>query len=164
MDIFDYAMKMETDGRDFYLQQVEKATVPQLKKIWQQMADDELKHYHIFKALRDGKAATFNEDANTPIFTAVKNVFEELKAEGTEFSFAPDVEKAWTEAREVEKKAEAFYREKAGEVDSDEQKHILNRIADEEHKHYVSLDNVIQFLQRPQTWLEDAEWNHIEEY
>jgi len=164
MDIFDYAMKMETDGRDFYLQQVEKAAVPQLKKIWQQMADDELKHYHIFKALRDGEAAVFNEDTHTPIFAAVKNVFEELKAEGTEFSFSGDVEKAWTEAREVEKKAEIFYREKAGEVDSDEQKHILNRIADEEHKHYVSLDQVIQFLQRPQTWLEDAEWNHIEDY
>jgi rubrerythrin len=164
MDIFDYAMKMEEDGRAFYLEQVEKTTVPQLKKIWQQLADDELKHYNLFKALRDGEKAQYDDRTQTTILKSVKNVFEELKASGQDFSFTPDVEKAWMEAREVEKKSEDFYREKVPEVDSEAKKNALTRIADEEHRHYVTLDNVIQFLQRPQNWLEDAEWNHLEDY
>ncbi len=164
MDIFDYAMKMEEDGRNFYLEQVEKTTVPQLKKIWQQLADDELKHYNLFKALRDGEKAEYDDKTQTTILKSVKNVFEELKASGQDFAFTADVEKAWIEAREVEKKSEDFYREKVPEVDSDAKKNALTRIADEEHRHYVTLDNVIQFLQRPQNWLEDAEWNHLEDY
>lgn len=162
-DIFEYAMKMETDGREFYLEQANKAERPQFKKIWQQLADDEAKHYKIFKALRDNQTPQ-DADTETTILASVKNIFEELKASGEQFSFEGDVEKAWAEAREVEQKSEEFYREKAGEVDTEEKARILNRIADEEHRHYVTLDNVIQFLRRPQHWLEDAEWNHLEEY
>ena len=70
----------------------------------------------------------------------------------------------WEEAREVEKKAEEFYREKGDEVGDEKQKRILNRIADEEHRHWITMENVIQFLDRPQQWLEDAEWSNLEDY
>ena len=161
-DIFAYAMKMETDGREFYLDQAKKSDQEQFEKIWKQLADDELKHYNIFKALRDGEAASW--DTETTILASTKNIFEEMKSSGKEFTFAEDVEKAWLEAREVERKSEEFYREKAKQVDTENKREILNRIADEEHKHFVTLDNVIQFLRRPKQWLEDAEWNHMEDY
>ncbi len=163
-DIFAYAMKMETDGRDFYLKQAEKASQEQFKKIWLQLAEDELKHYNIFKALRDGESAEYNKETETTILTDVKNIFEEMKDSGEEFHFEGDIEKAWTEAREVERKSEDFYREKANDVDTKNKAEILNRIADEEHKHFVTLDNVIQFLTRPKQWLEDAEWNNMKDY
>ncbi len=163
-DIFEYAMKMETDGRTFYLDQAQKAEQRQFKEIWEQLADDELKHYNLFKAIRDGHKATYDEGTHTTILAATMNVFEELKASGKDFTFAQDVAKAWKEAREVERKSEDFYRAKAKEVDSEAKRTILNRIADEEHKHFVTLDHVIQFLDRPKQWLEDAEWHHLEEY
>src|SRR3972149_1076231 len=34
----------------------------------------------------------------------------------------------------------------------------------EENKHYFILENIINFVSRPQTWLENAEWHHLEEY
>ena len=163
-DIFEYAMKMETDGRTFYLDQAQKADQKQFREIWQQLADDELKHYNLFKAIRDGHRAEYDEHTHTTILDSVKNVFEDLKSSGANFSFAKDVAKAWMEAREVERKSEEFYRAKAKEVDTETKRQILNRIADEEHKHFVTLDNVIQFLERPKQWLEDAEWHHLEEY
>lgn len=49
-------------------------------------------------------------------------------------------------------------------MDDDNQKNILNKIADEEHKHWVTLESVLQFLKRPEQWLEDAEWNNLEAY
>ncbi|HQL23693.1 MAG TPA: ferritin family protein [candidate division Zixibacteria bacterium] len=163
-DIFEYAMKMETDGRDFYLRQAAKADQKQFKQIWEQLADDELKHFHIFKALRDGQAAEYKEGSATPILATARNVFEDLKAAGRDFTFAGDVEKAWVEAREVERRSEEFYRDKATQVETEGKRTILNRIADEEHKHFVTLDNVIHFLRRPKEWLEDAEWRHSDEY
>lgn len=164
MNIFEFAMKMEEDGRAFYLENAEKIDNPALKRILTQLADDELKHYNIFKAMRDGQKAEYKEAEKTQILSTVKNVFEQLKTENKELAFAPEAKSIWEEAQEVEKKSEDFYREKAGEVGDDNQANILNRIADEEHRHWVTMQNVIQFLDRPQHWLEDAEWSHLEDY
>jgi rubrerythrin len=164
MNVFEYAMKMETDGRNFYLEHAEKVDTPHLKKILLQLADDELKHYNIFKAMAEGKSAQYKDSEKTTILATVKNVFEELKGQKQDFSFPAEAKSIWEEAQEVEKKSEDFYREKAGEVDDDNQKKILNKIADEEHRHWVTMQNVIQFLDRPNHWLEDAEWSNLEPY
>ena len=160
MNIFEFAMKMEEDGRKFYLEHAATAPSPELKKILEELAEDERKHYEIFKALSEGLPAEYEEAKKTKILQSVKNVFESLRAEKKEYTFAAEAQKIWEQAREVEEKAEKFYREKANEVDDDKQKNILNRIADEEHKHWMTIDNVIKFLDRPQHWLEDAEWGH----
>ena len=164
MNIFEFAMKMEEDGRAFYLESADKADHPALKRVLIELAEDELKHYNIFKALRDGQTAEYKEAEKTTILSTVKNVFESLKAEKKEFSFRAEAKNVWAEAREIEKKSEDFYREKAEQTEDDSQKHILNRIADEEHKHWVTIENVIRFLDRPHQWLEDAEWPVIEDY
>jgi rubrerythrin len=164
MNVFEYAMKMETDGRNFYLEHAEKVNIPQLKKVLLQLADDELKHFNIFKAMAEGHNASYKEGEKTTILATVKNVFEEMKQEGKEFDFAEEAKQIWQEAFDVEKKAEAFYREKANELEDEGQKLILNRIADEEHRHWITMQNVIQFLDRPNHWLEDAEWGNLEDY
>ena len=164
MNVFEYAMKMETDGRNFYLEHAEKVDTPALKQILKQLADDELKHYNIFKAMAAGHNAEYKEGEKTTILGTVKNVFENLRSEGKEFSFAEEAKQIWQEAQEVEKKSEEFYREKAKELDDEKQKVVLNRIADEEHQHWITMQNVIQFLDRPKHWLEDAEWSNLEPY
>ena len=162
MSIFEVAMKMEEDGRNFYLENAKKAEDQALKRILTELADDELKHYNIFKAMRDSQSAEYKEAEKTTILASVKNVFEAYKAEGKEFSFGADTRTVWEEAREVEKKAEEFYRQKADELDDANQKSILHKIADEEHRHWVTMENVIQFLDRPSQWLEDAEWSNLD--
>jgi len=164
MNVFEYAMKMETDGRKFYLEHAEKVTAPELKKILLELADDELKHYNLFKALHDGKAAEYKVAEKTTILTTVKNVFEAMKSANKDYRFPSDAGKIWEQALEVEKKSEVFYRQKANEVTPANEKIILNSIADEEHRHWVTLNNVIQFLGRPKNYLADAEWSNLEEY
>ena len=164
MNVFEFAMRMEEDGRAFYLENADKAGHPALKRVLVELAEDELKHYNIFKAMRDGHKAEYKEAEKTTILSTVKNVFESLKAQKKEFSFRTDARNIWTEAQEIERKSEDFYRQRAEEMENDSQKHILNRIADEEHKHWVTMQNVIQFLDRPRQWLEDAEWGVLEDY
>jgi len=164
MNVYEFAMQMELDGKTFYEKHAAKMDQPQLKKIMLQLADDEQKHYDLFKAMRDGKKAEYKEGEKTTILASVKNVFQELQSQNKDFEFPQDAKDCWVEAREVEKKSEEFYREKAEELDDDNQKAIFNRIADEEHKHWVTMENVIQFIDRPSNWLEDAEWNHLEDY
>lgn len=164
MNVFEFAMQMETDGKAYYEENAARVDDPGLKKILMELAEDEQKHYNLFKALRDGTDASYEAAGETKILTSVKNVFQTMKDKKKSFAFADEAKGIWAEAQLVEKKSEEFYREKAKEIDDDNQKNILNKIADEEHKHWVTLENVIQFLKRPQQWLEDAEWNHIEDY
>ena len=163
MDVFETAMKMEQDGRQYYLDNAAKTDDPTFKRVLMELAGDELKHYNIFKAMRDHQPAEYKSDETTTIFATVKNVFETLKAEGKDFSAATNALHVWETAREVEKKAEAFYREKAAGLTDEKQKAILEAIADEEHRHWVSLEQVMQFLDHPRQWLEDAEWSKLED-
>jgi len=163
MNPFEHAMKMEQDGRAFYLEHAEKTDDPALKRVLKELADDELKHYNLFKAMRDREKAEYREAEKTTIVRTVKNVFEQLRTQNQNFAFPDEAKNVWEQAREVEKKSEAFYREKANEMADADQKRIWNRIADEEHRHWNTIENVIQFLARPKQWLEDAEWNSLEE-
>lgn len=164
MNIFEFAMKMEEDGRAYYLEHAEKAENPALKRVLNEMADDELKHYKIIEALRNQETAEYLDNNKTTIIDTVKNIFEVLKEENKEYTTQSDFRKIWEVALETEKKAESFYREKADEVDDENNKRILKKIADEEHNHWVAIENVIQFLDKPNRWLENAEWNNLETY
>jgi len=163
MDVFEHAMKMEQDGRDFYLEHAGKTTEPALKRILEELAADELKHYNLFKAMRDRQKAEYKEAEKTTIIATAKNVFEEMRGQSRNFSFPGNVRQLWEIACDVEKKSEAFYRDKAREMSDENQKRIWNRIADEEHRHWHTIEQVIQFLDRPRQWLADAEWNLLEE-
>lgn len=163
MNAFEHAMKMEQDGRAFYLEHAGKTDNPALRRVLEELADDELKHYNIFKAMHDHVKAEYRESEKTTIVRTVKNVFEEMRSQNRNYTFAADARHIWDTAREVEKKSESFYREKAREMTDNDQKKIWNRIADEEHRHWYTIEQVIQFLDRPKQWLADAEWNSLEE-
>jgi rubrerythrin len=70
----------------------------------------------------------------------------------------------YEKARETERKSEPFYAEKAKDVEHAAQEEILLELAKQEHQQYVLLDNLIEFLSRPKSWLENAEWRQMEEY
>jgi rubrerythrin len=44
------------------------------------------------------------------------------------------------------------------------QKKIFLKIAEEEKRHYLVLENIIKFINKPDIWLEDPEWYHLEDY
>jgi rubrerythrin len=165
-DVFDFAMQMEEDGRDYYEEMAAKTKIPALKKILTGLADDEKRHYQIFKNLKEEHSDKVSElsEKSTTIMSDAKNVFEGLSGQVVEVDSASDAIELWKHAQDIEKKSEDFYREKAGVVPDKTAKDLLNKIADEEHKHWALIESVMQFLHRPDRWLEDAEWNHLEEY
>ena len=53
MDIFDFAMQMEEDGKYFYIELAEKVADKGMKSIFEMLANDELKHYHNIKEMKE---------------------------------------------------------------------------------------------------------------
>ena len=160
MDIFDYAMQMEKDGEELYRDLAQKSGDTGIQHIFNMLADDEVKHYRIFEDMKEEKE---HEITDTKILTDAKNIFSQLKEEGKFDYELPQLE-LYKKAQDLEKKTEDFYREKAEEAEKEYQKEMFLKIAEEEKKHYFLLDNIIEFVSRPQTWLENAEFYHLEEY
>jgi rubrerythrin len=163
MNVFEFAMKMEKDGQTYYEEHAAKETSPALKKIWQQLAKDEAKHYEIFRRMKDGEigAAAKISTLGTQILDTAKTIFEELAAKKQEFKFSRDVFEAWEKAQDVEIETEEFYRQKQQDEKDPQVKKAFGLLADEENKHVNLIEHVLDFLHEPKSWLEDAEWSNI---
>jgi rubrerythrin len=100
--------------------------------------------------------------ADTEILTKVKNIFIKMKEE-KEFNVDVSQVELYKNALEIEKKNQNFYIEKADEEKDQSRKEIFLKIADEEKRHCVLLENIVGFVSQPDNWLEDSEWYHLDE-
>jgi rubrerythrin len=161
MDIFDYAMKMEKDGEQYYRRVAEKVNNKGIRTILSMLADEEVKHYNALARMQAQQPA---EMAETVILADAKNVFEQMNESGEKLDVDATQTELYKEAQRIEEKSRVFYMEKAEEVSGKEQKELFLRLAEEEKKHYLLLENIIEFVSRPEDWLENAEFYHLEEY
>jgi len=160
MDIYEYAMQMEKDGENFYREIADKTNDEGMKSIMNMLADEEVKHYRTIQKMKNNEYLM----SDTTILNDVKNIFSRMGEEDRTFETQEDQISLYKEAQDIEKKSELFYEEKADESDNEDQEKLLKRLAEEERKHYFLLDNIIKFVSRPEYWLENAEWNHLEQY
>ncbi|MDY0058650.1 MAG: ferritin family protein [Myxococcota bacterium] len=162
MDVFEFCMGMERDGEQYYRKLAGEAADPGLQRIFTLLADDEVKHFQIFQALAASGAP---EMATTTVLTHAKNVFQEMRDAGTtSLAYGEPHAAAYREAQQVEARSRDFYREQAAAVPAGPARELLLRIADEEQRHHELLGHLLQFVQRPSTWIENAEFRQIEEY
>ena len=159
-NIFEYAMQMEKDGEDYYRQLAQKAGNNGMKTILTMLADEEVKHYNALEKIKTRKT----QITESEILTDAKNVFVQIKESGDSFDFDIKQTELYKKAQDIEKKSRDFYKGKANEVTEEYQKELFLKLAIEEQKHYVLLDNIIDFVSRPEQWLEDAEFFHLEDY
>jgi len=159
-NIFEYAMQMEKDGEDYYRRLAQKTGNNGLRTILTMLADEEVKHYDAIEKIKTQNT----QIAESEILTDAKNVFVQIKESGESFDFDINEADLYKKARDIEKKSRDFYTEKASVVTEKYQKELFLKLTIEEQKHYVLLDNIIEFVSRPEQWLENAEFFHLEDY
>lgn len=162
MNVFEFAMQMEKDGEKFYREIAASTRDEGLKKIFNTLADEEVVHYNIFKSLHEKTAAKAVE---SNVLEKAKNIFTEMKAKGG-LQVGADTSQidAYKKAMQAEEEAYTFYEKKAAEVTDDAEKNILLTFAREERRHYRLLENVVEFVSRPDEWLENAEFARMDQY
>jgi rubrerythrin len=69
----------------------------------------------------------------------------------------------WKLAKDMEKQAVRYYSGMMKKADAF-QKAALSVIIDEEQKPVVLMEALIGFARTPQAWLENAEFNYLDEY
>ena len=160
MDIFEFAMQMERDGEKFYREMAETCGDKGLATILTMMADAEVKHYQVLKEMKGDMDTSLTDSL---LLDNVKNVFAEMR-EQKDFNLNLSQVELYEKARGIEKKNEEFYLEKAGEVKSIPHQKILKKIAEEEREHYNLLGHLIEFVKKPDKWVENAEWHNLESF
>jgi rubrerythrin len=159
MNIYEFAMQMEREGEEFYRGLAAKSSSPGITRILTMLADDEVKHYDIVKKMAENANPEMTE---TTVLADAKNVFAQIQ--DTEVSLGGAQVDLYRQAQEIERRSQEFYKDKASQVTDPSSQALLLKIADEEERHYFLLDHIIEFMDRPRTWLENAEFNHLDEY
>jgi rubrerythrin len=162
MNIFEYAMQMEKDGEKYYREIAAKCHAPGFERILNWMAEDEVKHYNILSKLNE--RVKHPELLETDILNNTKNVFQQMRDENETPQCPPTEMELYRKALEIELKSQQFYLDEAGKTENHPQKEVLLHIAKEEGKHVRILQNLVDFVASPETWLEDAEWYHLDAY
>lgn len=144
------AIKMETDAITFYEEAANKTQHPFGKEMFRGFVKDEKRHLamlqDIFKGL-DIKA-----DFARPR-DAIKTVFTELKSQMMQRVKALEDEiEAVRIALEFEKEGFDYYRKAAAAAASPKEKHLFERLVEEENEHYEILLETKNFLENTGQW------------
>jgi len=151
MKILEYATKMEIDGEKFYKQQAANNKDSKLASVFMSLANDEKKHAEIIKEKLGNVELTLDEKT----LNGGKNVF--TNAEGL------DYEKGFTEqsdiyeiALEMEAKSIDLYKNLL--KNNPESTEIFDFLIAQEEKHYKLIEEMVVLVNRPNEWVESAEF------
>ena len=161
MNIFDFAKEKEKYAEEFYRDRAAKSPNKGLAEVFLLLANEEEKHYELIEKMQDDAPVELGE---TSVLADAVTIFEKIREGAKKFTFDKSELELYSEAQKIELSARKFYEEKADEVETPAQRETFHKLAEEENKHYFLLDNIIEFVSRPQQWLENAEFYHLEDY
>jgi rubrerythrin len=161
MNIFEFAKEKEKFSEHYYHELAEKTTHKGLKHICSMLAEEEAKHLKIVQEMQNKNAEI---PAESHVLKNAKKVFESMRQSAEKFDFKITELEMFQKARDIEQESKEFYLEKAEEVEDERQKEIFYKLAGEEEKHYFVIDNICEFLDRPNWFLENAEMYRFDDY
>lgn len=161
MNVFDFAMEMELDGKAHYEKLAVVTSNVGLKNIFVMLAADEQKHYEAIQAMKTGG---YGAMASSTVLDEARNVFQELINERTlPGSLHKDLD-GYRYAMHVEADSVKLYEDMAKKENSVECVQLLLKIANEEIKHYNIMENLYDFVLAPQNFLEWGEFSNLKEF
>ena len=169
MNVFEYALKMERDGEWYYREQALKTQYEELKVVLEGMADDELRHYQIIQALQNRK--TEYVPGPEEVKSKIQNEFEQAynkpfisKDQDSIAKFRAEQVDVYRAALLKEEESVQLYKKLQETAEQEAETIVLERLMQEEQKHVVVLENIIQMFNQVNDWVEAAEFNHQKPY
>ena len=161
MDIFKFAMEKEKYAEFYYRDLAERTGNLGLKQILTMLAKEEAKHYQVVEQMKEKTPAQVTE---TPVLANAAKIFEKMRDATEKFDFGLSETDLYRKACTIEKESRKYYLEKAEEVTDAAQKDIFKRLAEEENKHLLLVERIGDFVAKPETFLENAEMYHFDDY
>jgi len=160
MNVFDFAMKMELQGKACYENLAASTQVLGLKNIFTGLAADEQKHYEVFRGLKEGKSFAM---ADSQMLEQAKSVFRELVGDKERMGDLREDLDGYRLGLKIEADSVKLYEDMAKKEQNQETLQLYLRIANEEKKHFNIMENICDFVMKPRYFLEWREFSNLHE-
>lgn len=161
MSSLDFAIRMELEGRQYYLEQAKLNQNNELETIFLILADAEQQHANLLLQRQREEEVVVKEGSIAP---ELNSFFRGLS------DFKPDVPRALKQldvyryAVEQEKKSLELYQGMLEQAEDPKDKELFAFLIKEEKGHLYLFEDLVILLTRPEEWVESAEFGIREEY
>lgn len=168
LKILEAAIKLEEDGRNFYLKASKQAKNLLAKRLLSSLADEELKHIERISEIHEGLRSKrswsdFERSVSKQAKASMKLIFKPLsKSERKHLKTDPSNLEAIKLAMKKEKLSFNFYNERAKATGVAIAKIFYNRLKAEEEHHYDLLEEAYSFLSDTAGWFVKEEGRVME--
>ncbi|GFO61080.1 hypothetical protein GMST_34050 [Geomonas silvestris] len=160
MNLFDYAIKTELQGKACYENLAAQTQVVGLSNIFLGLAAEEDRHIEAFRKLKAGKSYQLAESG---LLEQAKGVFAELQANRDKLAELREDLDGYRFAMKVEAESVRHCEEMATGEANPEIVRLYQRIIEEEKRHFNIMENVFEFVLRPRYTLEWREFSNLHE-
>ncbi|MGV8905284.1 MAG: ferritin-like domain-containing protein [Acetobacterium sp.] len=161
MNSLEFAINMEHDGEKFYRTQAEINKDNPLNKVFLLLEKDEAAHARILE--NEFNEAAYELTDNDTI-AQINNVFKESGDVKRAFKKIPNQLDAYRFALEIERKSIELYETLLTQDADVSTKKLFEFLIKQEKGHYTLFDQLIVLVERPEEWVENAEFGIREEY
>lgn len=161
-NVFEMAKNMELEGEDYYNKLADESVINELKGVFSFLAEQEKDHFTFFNFMQEEKTPTYKQVKNAVVLA--KEAFRKIAPGFKSPDALESAESAYTNAVNMEKNSVAYYTSLLNTIDEDEQKQALEWIIEEEKKHQIIMESMVEFVSAPKRWIENAEFNQIDEF
>jgi len=147
ISILDFLLKSEKDGEQYYRDLAANAPNPEIRRIFTLLANEEEKHYRALQQWRGSADAAFGDSNACTLLGTTRSIFEDLRNDPhMQLLSLTDHLALYTEIRNIEARSRDAYLERARRAQDPDVRALLRRMAHEEQKHFLMLDELVLFI------------------
>ena len=161
MNILELALTLELDLERYYKEQAELNKGNGLNSVFSMLARDEGNHADILK-MNSEKIDYELKDNDTLVET--RKIFEKINDFKSDIKDVPSQFDSYRMALDKEKQSMDAYEKLLAEAKDEKVKTMFRYLIKQEKEHYEILDELVELLNRPDDWVEAAEFGLRKEY
>jgi len=160
MGIIDDAIALETKAESTYRSAAAETSDVGAKRILTLLADEEQAHSDALSQMEVSAAM------QGPNLVEAAKIWVRGAIEGGASTVSPDssLREVLQRAMEIEQATETFYREQATATDDCRLVALLSTLAKAERNHFAFVSSLVEYYDRPNEWVENAEFGLRPEY
>jgi len=161
MSFYKQALDLEKQTSEYYQSLNQRCSDEGIKNILNMLARDHQKHQNIFKEMINSNCS---EQPSGKTYQKIVEIFKQIKAKKTQFNCNQKQIELYKHGLDLIRKKLDFYQDGFKNIDCEKDKNILKQIIEEEQKQVYVFEDIIEMVNRTETWIENAEFYHFEEY
>jgi rubrerythrin len=157
--VFEFALKMEADGERFYRALAADCKDRDIRRIFNSLADDELRHSDALRKLEQDVVPTMKR---TTVLTDARHVFADMARQAF-LAAGQDETALYRQALAMESSSRDLYQAQASQTKSKPARKIFLLLAQEEERHRFLIEVLSEFASGPEAWLRRAEYERLDD-